>query len=92
MFTHYRLWGKNMSKDISKRTERVLNFIKDFTLTNNVTPTIREIGEGVGLKNPSAAYYHFKKLIKYGYIVPHGDNTVRYYVKGINYIDDEKGK
>lgn len=75
------------NKKISRREQDTLDFIKLFMLKNNVTPSVREICEGLGIKSVSAAYSHFKRLIELGYIIPHGDNTIRYSVKGIIFVE-----
>lgn len=70
---------------LSRREQDTLDCIKEYMLKYNVTPTIREICDMLGIKSPSAAHHHFKKLIELGYITPHGENTDRYTVKGMKY-------
>ena len=75
--------------ELTKRQLEVYNFIKDFMLKNGVTPTIREISAGVGLRSSSVAYLHYSKLIDKGLIVPFGENTKRFTVKGLKYVEEE---
>lgn len=80
-----------MDKKLNKRDEDTLNFIKGFMLENNVTPTIRDICSGLNISSVSAVYYRFKKLVDLGYVIPFGDNTIRYSVKGLKYKEDRRG-
>lgn len=70
---------KNNTKE-----DDVLKFIKKFMLKNGYTPTIRDIGFGVGLKSTSSVQHYFDKLVSRGDIVQHGRN---YAVRGMKYVD-----
>jgi repressor LexA len=48
------------------RTEQVFEFIKKYQREHGRPPTDREIAQGVGLRSPSTADYHVKKLIAAG--------------------------
>lgn len=74
---------------VSKRQQDVYDFIKAFMLKNNVTPSIREIAEGLGLTSVSPIHYHMKGLIKAGLVIPYGDNSIRYSIKGVKMKEDE---
>ena len=76
-------------KPITKRERDTLNFIKKFMLKNNVTPTVRDMCKGIGIKSPSTAMVHFHRLIELGYIIPYKD-TARYQVKGIKFVEEEE--
>lgn len=80
--------GPNIMK-VSKRQQDVYDFIKAFMLKNNVTPSIREIAEGLGLTSVSPIHYHMKGLIKAGLVIPYGDNSIRYSIKGVKMKEDE---
>ena len=85
--------GKIMRKTsttINKRDVDALEFIKGFMLKNGVTPTVREISEGLGIKSAAAAHLHLQNLIKFGYIIPYGENGSRYVVKGIKMVEDKQ--
>jgi repressor LexA len=56
-----------MSK-ISERRRRILDFIKDQVQAKGYPPSVREIGEAVGLKSSSTVHGHLLKLEKLGYI------------------------
>lgn len=77
-----------MRKKISKRQHDTYEFIKAFMLKNNVTPSIREIAEGIGLNSISPVHYHIKALIEAGLIIPYGDNSIRYSVKGLKIVEE----
>ena len=80
--------GLNMSK-ITKRDRDVLEFIKSYMGERGYTPTIREIGEGVGLFSTASVYMHFRNLCEAGYITQVSDGKgCRYIVKGMRYIED----
>jgi len=78
----------NMSR-ITKRDRDVLEFIKKYMHKSGYTPTIREIGEGVGLYSTASVYMHFRNLCEAGYITQVSDGKgCRYQVKGMRYVDD----
>lgn len=71
---------------LKKRDEDVIAFVKDYMLKNGITPTLREIGEGVGMSSTATVQAHFDKLVRLGYIKKYG---LRYTVKGIKYAESE---
>lgn len=73
---------------MTKRDKEVLEYIKEYMTTHGTVPTIREICKGLGLYSTSSAHAHFQKLIKEGEIIPVADNSYRYRVKGMRYIED----
>ena len=73
---------KQNNTKLSKRDLDTLRCIREFMLKNNVTPTVREICEGLGIRSTSSAFIHLKRLQEWGYIIPYGD-TGRYSVKGL---------
>lgn len=74
---------------LTKRDREILNFIKDYMMDWGTTPTIREIGIGVGLYSTASVYNHFQKLVRLGYINPVSDKSFRYSVKGMKYVEEE---
>lgn len=73
---------------ITKRQRDVYDFIKAFMLKNNVTPSIREIAEGLGIESISPIHYHMKSLIKAGLVIPYGEKSIRYSIKGIRMVEE----
>lgn len=50
-----------------KGTRRnIMEFIKEFYLANGCSPSIREIGEAVGISSTSTVHFHIKGLIEDG--------------------------
>ena len=53
---------------MTPRQNDVYNFIIDYMSENIISPTVREICEGVGLKSTSSVYFHLKRLEQQGLI------------------------
>jgi repressor LexA len=51
-----------MAKDLSERQQRMLEFIREFTEDRRYPPTIREIGERVGISSTSVVKYNLEIL------------------------------
>ncbi|MDW8325220.1 MAG: transcriptional repressor LexA [Anaerolineales bacterium] len=54
---------------LSLRQQEILNFISRFSEEHQYPPTIREIGEAVGISSTSVVNYNLNKLAEEGYIV-----------------------
>lgn len=68
--------------DRNKNREKVLAFLIEFVRQRGYSPSIREIGQAVGLKSPSTVYNHLRRLEEEGRIVacqqkPHVPDTAR---------------
>ena len=58
-----------MSKEnLSAKQREILEHIKNVTLSRGYPPTVREIGEAVGLKSSALVHAHLATLEKNGYI------------------------
>ncbi|NPV28319.1 MAG: transcriptional repressor LexA [Firmicutes bacterium] len=57
-----------MVKDLSTRQMAILNFIQETIDRRGYPPSVREIGEAVGLKSSSTVHAHLVNLQKKGYI------------------------
>lgn len=53
---------------LSARQQQVYDFICSFTAEHAYPPSVREIGEGVGLSSPSTVHSHLNRLERAGYI------------------------
>ena len=53
---------------LSERQQRILEFIRQFTLKNEYPPTIREIGTAVGISSTSVVNYNLNILQREGHI------------------------
>ncbi len=51
-----------MAKDLSERQQRILDFIASFIDENRFPPTIREIGQNVGISSTSVVKYNLDAL------------------------------
>lgn len=59
--------GSKMTK-LSKRQQAILEYIKDQVGDKGYPPSVREIGEAVGLASSSTVHGHLSRLEKKGYI------------------------
>jgi len=57
-----------MRRALTARQGEVLKAIEDFVLGRGFSPTIRELGAALGLRNPSAVLKHLRSLEVKGYI------------------------
>jgi repressor LexA len=55
-------------KDVSSKGEEILLFIERYSRKNGYPPTVREIGEAVGLASSCSVHYHLRKLEEKGLI------------------------
>ena len=53
---------------LTPRQENIFGFIKDEVRSKGYPPSVREIGEAVGLRSSSTVHAHLEKLEKKGYI------------------------
>ena len=64
-----RLYDDTMAeKAISRRQREILEFIESQTRDRGFPPSVREIGEAVGLTSPSTVHSHLNTLTKLGYL------------------------
>ena len=55
-------------RNLSPQQEKVYNFVKSSILSSGITPTVREIAEGVGYKSPSSVHAALRDLEEMGYL------------------------
>ncbi|EMA6341674.1 MULTISPECIES: winged helix DNA-binding protein [Bacillus cereus group] len=53
---------------LTRRQSQILTFIRDKVIENGYPPSIREIGEGIGIASSSTIHGHLLKLEEKGYI------------------------
>lgn len=54
--------------DLTARQRRILEFIREWVERHGYPPSVREIGEAVGLVSPSSVAYQLKELERKGYL------------------------
>ena len=57
-----------MNKDLTKKQEETLTFIKKYMVSHGFPPSVREICAGMGLSSPATAHTHLKELETKGFI------------------------
>ncbi|KRL75754.1 LexA repressor [Secundilactobacillus paracollinoides DSM 15502 = JCM 11969] len=65
--TNFR--GKLMTKSSETKQLSILQYIYDQTQEHGYPPTVREIGEAVGLSSTSTVHGHIARLTKKGYLI-----------------------
>ena len=61
--------GISMLYDLNEKENMIYSFICDYMKDKGYSPTVREIGESVGLKSTSSVHIYLKRLEERGYIV-----------------------
>lgn len=64
-----------MGIKITKKQQRILDFIVDYTDKNGISPTYREIGTGLGLKSVASVAEHIDNLVAIGAIKKGEDSS-----------------
>ncbi len=59
---------ETLTEDLTARQKRILDFIRGWVERHGYPPSVREIGEAVGLVSPSSVAYQLKELEKKGYL------------------------
>lgn len=57
-----------MPEQLSKMQQRIYDYIAEFIDSHGYPPSVREIGNAVGLKSPSTVHFHLKHLEAVGVI------------------------
>lgn len=57
-----------MTQELTDRQAKILEFIRDVTQARNYPPSVREIGEAVGLSSSSTVHNHLNQLERRGLI------------------------
>lgn len=57
-----------MPTDISTRQSEILDYIQATVEARGYPPSVREIGDAVGLSSPSTVHSHLSTLVKHGYL------------------------
>ena len=62
-----------MTLDLSERQQKILEFIREFLSERHFPPTLREIGERVGISSTSVVKYNLDALERKGFIERDGE-------------------
>ena len=62
-------------EELTRRQKEVLNYIKEFMVSHGYPPTVREIGESLGLSSPATTHSHLEQLEEKGYIRKGGNKN-----------------
>lgn len=54
--------------EITDRQRQVLDYIREMVAARGYPPSVREIGEAIGLSSPSTVHSHLSSLVKAGYL------------------------
>jgi repressor LexA len=67
--------GWQMARQLSLRQKAILRFISETTADRGYPPTVREIGNAVGLRSSSSVHHQLKALQREGYLTRDGNLT-----------------
>lgn len=62
-------------KDLTPKQREIYEFIMDFSRERGYPPSVREIGQAVGLKSPSTVHFHIKGLENAGVLTKAAGKT-----------------
>lgn len=62
-------------KELTERQAEILNYIKEFIVSNGYPPTVREIGKALGLSSPATIHSHLNNLESKGFIKKDGSKN-----------------
>ena len=65
---HERQYDGGMAQRISQRQRQILDYIEKHMHAKSYPPSVREIGEAVGLTSPSTVHTHLNTLTRLGYL------------------------
>lgn len=60
--------GEDPGPRLSARQQRILTFVREWVAQHGYAPSVREIGEAVGLASPSSVKYQLEVLERHGLI------------------------
>lgn len=74
---------------MTQRQQQIYDFIVAYIEENLYPPSVREIGDGVGLYSTSSVYEHLKTLEVKGYIEVKNNSPRAIKVKGYKFVKEE---
>lgn len=61
----------------SDKSQKIIEFVKQFTQENGFAPSIREIGAAVGLRSTASVSYHLQQLQEKGLLLSPGGKGIK---------------
>lgn len=61
----------------SDKPEQIMQFVNEFIQENGYAPSVREIGEAVGLRSTATVTYHLRQLQEKGLLQPTGQKGMK---------------
>lgn len=77
-------------KKLSPKQQQIYDYIIDFAARHGYPPSVREIGEHVGLKSPSTVHFHLKGLEAAGLITKAEGKTRSITVCGAQHVPQDR--
>lgn len=62
-------------EELTKRQDEVLQYIKEYMVSHGYPPTVREIGQDMGVSSPATIHTHLNKLAEKGFIRKSGSKN-----------------
>src|SRR6266852_7683280 len=56
------IWSTKLTEQLTERQNKILDYIRYVTKSRNYPPSVREIGEAVGLSSSSTVHNHLNQL------------------------------
>ena len=75
---------------MTPRQQQIYNYIISYTEEHLYPPSVREIGDGVGLYSTSSVYEHLKTLERKGYIEVKENSPRAIKVKGYKFVKEDE--
>ena len=70
-----------------KKRDEIIEMIVSYMLENGFSPTIRDIGDAVGLKSTASVYNHLEKLKEEGRLSFKNNEPRTITIPGVVYLD-----
>ncbi len=77
-------------KIVKRRHKDIFNFCRKFMAENGYPPSVREIGDGVGLKSTSSTCHYMREMRELGMIISGPELSPRAFtLPGAKYVFEE---
>ncbi len=80
-----------MAKKLKKRHKEILEFCKNYMKEYGYPPSVREIGDGIGLRSTSSTCHYMQEMRKMGLIISGPECAPRAFsIPGARYVFDDE--